>query len=486
MTEGVGNKVRSGVKLTFLTTVASGLLQVVLLVVLSRLLMPRDYGYYIAALALANTSTGLSSSILERTLVVQQGEVAPSGRTATIIFVVVASVALVTFAVAWIATSLTSWTMPPGVLGTLLVAQIIASIGVVPRVNWRRRLLFRRIVFGEMASQIVAGALLSIALSAAGWGAQGLAFAQVFGSIVIVVAVTWGSGLRLSGFRPEELFVLVRSAGQLGRIAALEIANAQIPSLLLTLLAGPTALGLFNRAYTVVQLPVQLLTTSMTRVMISALVLMVDDRNRLQSGMRRLVQFAATIVSPVAFGIAGSHKAFTAVLLGGKWLEAAPLMPFLAIGTWTVMMGYLFSILSEATRHFAQKVRIQVASTLVLVFGIVAGSRFGLIGASGAMAVAGTVFLMFYMWLGAQILGLSVTQVARWMVPGFGAGLLCGISSWLLGQVFADLSPFVQLVIQVGDCGLVTVLFYLVFYRPLLAEIVRMAIPHRFVPRFLD
>lgn len=480
----VGARVRRSVKLTFVATIVSGLVQAVLLVVLARLLSPLDYGYYATALAIANVTVTLLNNVIERSLVIQVGEAAPSAAVTALVLLCSITVAAVTFAGAMTVASVTRWTMSSEVLGALLVAQVINSLAIVPRVSLRRKLLFRPIVVGELASQLVGGALVSITLAAAGWGALGLALAQVVGSVVTVAVVSTSAGLRIAPFTAKQAFTYLAAALSLARVVALEIINAQIPPLMLSWLAGPIQLGLFNRAYTLVQLPVQLLTNSMTRVMISALVTMVDDETRLRNGMRRLVTTASAIVSPVAFGIAGSHQAFIAVLLGAKWAAAGPLVPWLAIGTWTVMMGYLFSVLSEATRHFGAKVRLQAASSIVLGLGLLLYVPIGLVGATVGLALGGATFLLLYVRLGAHILRLPAATLASWLAPGLAAGLLCCATSWGVEQVVTA-PPYTVLSLQVSVCGAASLTFYAIFQRALLKEIIGAALPASLARRFL-
>jgi O-antigen/teichoic acid export membrane protein len=479
LTRSISAQVRSGVKLTFVTTLVAGLVQASLMVILSRLLQPADYGLYAAAMAVANLTTGLTVNVLERTLIIDTQDATPPAATATMILLSVAMVALTTFAIMLAIKQLTDWPMPPGVLGALLAAHLLSSLAVVPRVMLRRKLLFRRIVLGELASQVVAGGILSVTLAATGWGAQGLALAQVGVQLVILLSVVWGSVLRFGRVTLRQLGGFIMTASHIGRIAALEMANGQVPPLALTAMTGPVSLGLFNRANSLVQLPIQLLTTSMTRVMISALVHVIDDRERLRSGMARLVGCAAAIVTPVAFGIAGSNRAFTGVVLGTKWLAAAPLMPFLAISVWAVMMGYLFSVLSEANRNFTEKVRIQTISTVALIAGMFLFFWLGLIGAAIGMACAGAIHLFLYMRLGARILDHPLRKVVDWLRPGLAAGALCFALTAALAQLLGDWSPFLLLPLQIACCGVATLLYYALFQRTLLNEIAANALPDR-------
>lgn len=456
------------------------------MIVLSRLLLPADYGLYAAAMAVANLTTGLSSNVLERTLVISTEDDALPATHASMIVLLVGFVAMATFLVALIVIRLAGWAMPPGVLGALLGAHLIGSMGVVPRVILRRRLLFRQIVLGELASQILAGAVLSVALSAAGWGAQGLALAQLGVQAITVAFVVQGAMIHFGSVTLRQLRRFIVQAFQLGRVAALEMANGQVPPIVLTAISGPVQLGLFNRANSLVQLPVQLLTTSMTRVMVSALVHVVDDRERLRSGMARLVACAAAIVTPVAFGIAGSNRAFTGVVLGSRWVAAAPLMPFLAVSVWTMMMGYLFSILSEVSHNFREKVRIQLVSTLALGAGMLLYYRLGLVGATVGMACASTIYLILYMRLGAQILDLPVSRLAGWLRPGFVAGTLNFAVTSVLAWALSDWSPFLLLPLQIVTCGALTVLYYLLLQRPLLNELIENAVPDRMRARLIS
>lgn len=466
-------RVASGVKKTFAASIASAGIQAVIMVVMVRLVSAEDYGAYALAMVVASLSTWFVTSALERSIVTSGDEGQMLGRTVPVGLVVAGSGLAAMLAAGLLQVSGVA-NLPLGPIAGMLLAQSIAGFSVVPRVLLRSRLQFGRIVTGELIAQIVGTGLIGIGLAAMGWGVYaviGAAVGYALVSLAIYGLVTPQAAywpMRWAGSRRMLVNGLATSQTNL-----VEVVNGQIPALLISLL-GQAVLGLFNRAANLVQLPVQLVVTSVNRVFISALVSVGGDPERHRRGSRLLTQVVAAVTTPVTFGLAGAAREFTLVVMGPAWIDAIPAIPLLAFATWGTITAQSFATIIEAARRFQAKARLQMVVTVALLIGVGLGTTYGLTGASAGLAFGSFALLALLGWYTARLLDLPKREVAGWLRPGLAAGLLC--LGWTAGlSALAPLPEVLLLLLQIAGCGLLAGGYFLVFERPLIKELLAAA-----------
>lgn len=471
MSDKPSGNVRSSIRLSFLNTVFAGVLQFATMGVLARLLDPAEYGIFALATAIAGLSAVFVTNVLERTLVVTAASGDEGDDTLPI-----AMFCLLAMLIALAVCAGLDWAglghFDLGVLAVISFSSIITCGAIPPRVVLRRRIEFGPIVLAETSGLIVGQGIVAIGLAWLGWGAYALAVGACLQSLVITLMLRARvRGARINPPTPRHMVGMARSATALGGNAAAEIVNGQTAPLILGMRLGEVALGLFNRSYSLVQMPIQLLVASMSRVMISALFSAKDDIERLRAMARSLVRVAAVMAIPVAAGIAGASRNFVLFAFGAKWLAAQSIMPLLAVGAIGVMMGTLYGIIAESMRAFADKTRNQVASTVMLVVLALAGAHFGLVGAVAGVAASGLLFLLLFARLAARLLGLPILAVLGWLAPGMIAGLPCLAISLALGHYLHGPSALV-FAAQIAGCGVADGLAMLLLFPALTLQII--------------
>lgn len=462
-------RVARGVKTTFAASLASALIQAAIMVVMVRLVAADDYGAYAIAMVVASLSTWFTSSALERSLVTIGDKNHLIGRAVPVGLVVVASGAAA-MAVVTLLDFSGLLRLPLGPTAMMLGAQALAGFSVVPRVLLRSRLRFGWIVSGELLAQVLGAGLIGIGLAAAGWGVYAVTMAAVATSAIVLLVQTmitprtsyWP--IRWQGNRQ-----VLRDGLRTSQTNFVEVVNGQIPAILIGLL-GQATLGVFNRAANLVQLPVQMVVTSVNRVFISALVTVGSDREKHRRAARLLTQVIAIVSTPVTFGIAGASREFTLVVMGAEWAAAIPVLPFLTVSTWSVVTAQAFATIIEAARRFEAKARLQLVVGVVLAAGVGFGATTGLVGATAGLALGGVALLALLGWYTARMMELPVRTVAGWLRPGLVAGMLC--LGWSLAlSAYAPLPPWLVFVLQIAGCGVLAGGYLLGFERALLREI---------------
>jgi len=476
VSDTTGSRIRSSVKITFAATILSGLAQALTMVVLARLLGPSDYGYYAVSLSISGVTVGFLASALERAMIVEPDVESLRGRS-LMVTALLSAVAVVTVVTCGGIAYATGWKIKLDVLAVVCATQAIASIAIVPRAFLRRHFSFARISGGELAGLILGGGLASIAFAALHYGPYALAIGYVVTNIVSAAFVLWKPPSGMLRLKLRDTGHLLQTATGMVKVAGLEAVHGQLSPIVLSAALGPAPLGLFNRVYSIITLPVQLLTSSMGRVMVSGMVAVADDLARLKRASGMLLRVAGAVMTPLAFGIAGSNEAFTGTVLGPKWLVAAPLIPIMAVTVWCNMIGSLFGVLAESVRLFNDKLRIQSMSTAVLVVCLLTGSLWGLVGVAAGSSLASIFFFVMYARLTLRTLQMGWPELLRWFAPGWLAGAACfAVTSLIQLGLNGRPHPLV-LAIQIAACGLATLICYLVVDRRLLGELSRSILP---------
>ena len=475
----LNRRVRASVRVTLAGTVVNGMVQAASMVVLARLLGPMDYGFFVVALSVNAMSCAFVVSTIERAMVLERDKDALWGRS-LVIAALLTIIACLTFGVVAAIRALTGWQVDMGVLALVLISQPLAGVGTPVRAWLRRELRFVPLVLNDVGALIFGNFLTAATCAYLGLGAYSLGMGFLMQAIVSAAWMQWHAPAGMMRPRLGKWGDLPRTFWGVVKPTSLEAAHGQISPVVVSWLLGAVQLGLFNRVYNLVTLPVQLLISSASRVMISALAAVADDRERLCRAARLIVRMAAALVTPLTLGLAGSGNAFVAIVLGVKWTSAVPIVPMLAVAVWGNMIGSLLAQLAEATRQFDAKVRIQAFCTISLIALLFAGGLgWGLLGvAAGAMAAA-LIFAGCYVWLTARILTITLRTVIGWMTPGLVAGIgsfaIARLAAWLLmGRSLAEVLTF-----QIVGCGFVSALVIAALDKALLLEISRLMLPAR-------
>lgn len=469
------SSVRASVRLSLITTLFTGAFQFVLMVVLARLIPPQEYGIYALALAISALTAIFVANVAERLLVVQVNDNEFRDPTLTI------SVGCFLAAAAALAACGTlnavgAMKVDLGVLAVTLFAGVLSSAAITSRVELRREIRFKPIVFSEACALVLGGGVGTVLLALSGLGAYALALGSCIQVLLIVSLLRRARPTRLTAPSFAQAGQLIRSGKLLGGSAAIDIINGQIAPLMVGSQVGASALGLFNRTYALVQMPIQLLVSSMSRVMLSALFAIGDDPPRLRSAMRSLVMLSCVVVAPVAAGIAGANNSFVLAMLGAQWAPAAEILPLLAASAWAMMMGTLFAVLAESRRAFAAKLKLQLICTTTLAVLSFFGAVFGLKEAVLGIAISSAAYLGMFACFGARLLSIRTIAVFGWMLPGVILAAPCFVAARLIGSTLHG-SPWSLLMLQIASCGGVAALTALAVFPGIVLELLLGAVP---------
>ncbi|WP_432490951.1 lipopolysaccharide biosynthesis protein [Kineococcus gypseus] len=290
----------------------------------------------------------------------------------------------------------------------------------------QRSMQFKRIALIELACA-VAGNASTLVAALAGWGALSLVVGPTVQAVASTVLMWSLVRWRPRGFitRSSVRHLWRFSGGMLG-FNVVNYAGRNTDNLLVGRILGASALGLYNRAYTLMLLPLQQVSQVLGRVMFPALATMRDDLPRLQNVYRRSITTMSAIIMPVMVGMAVTADGLVPLLWGQQWLATVPMLQVLCLAGLPQCLssseGWLYQSQGRTTTMF----RVGLASTAVTIVAIVVGLQWGVLGVA--------VGVLVKMWL--------------WQPIGF--HFACGTIGLRARRVFADIAPVLSVSVLMG------------------------------------
>ncbi|HKR17801.1 lipopolysaccharide biosynthesis protein [Rhizorhapis sp.] len=375
------------------------ILQILSVVVLSRLLSPQDFGLMamispLMLFVMLFGQLGLNNAIITAKSI--------SPEQLSTIFWINSGVAAFLGAIFAGSAPLIAWFYnEPGLVAPVLV--LAGSILISAISSQHQALINRSMHFGRLALIDVlagiAGFLAAVVLAVI----HPSVWALVASTVVTAVATTIGCWFS-SGWRPGRLFRLREAMpmihfgkGMLG-FNIFNFFSRNLDNILIGRFAGAAQLGYYDRAYKLLLFPLSQINQPVGRVVIPILSRLVDQPGRYRAVYVRTVQQLALFTLPgVVFMLVNARYAIPAVL-GEHWAPSVPIFVWLGFAALhqpiSATTGWLF-ISQSRTGEFARW-GLVVAVTSVAAFLI--GLPWGATGVAAAYALSDMFIRMPIVW----------------------------------------------------------------------------------------
>ena len=150
--------------------------------------------------------------------------------------------------------------------------------------------------------------------------------------------------------------------------------------LLIGKLLGATPLGLYNRGFQLLLMPVEQIYTPASSVMLAALSRLAGHPTRYRKAVRELAELMILTITPVSAILISLAPEAVYVLLGPAWMAAVPIFRGLAIAAVALPINYLCGIILQASGRTDAMMRWTLVTMLISVASIVLGLHWGVVG----------------------------------------------------------------------------------------------------------
>lgn len=427
--------------------VLTSLLQLLYTAVMSRLLVPADFGVVAAALLSLRFVTylsrfGLGSAVVQR----------PSLSRHEI--TVAQSVALLTGSIVSVLVVLGSPLLSrllgqsgsASVIRWMSISIVVGAVTGVPEALLRRSMRFREVAVCQVASFAIGYILIGITLAARGWGANSLVAATVSQGIIYLVLVTLRAKPPLGlTMKWGEARALLWFGGTVTVVGFLEFLQSSLDTLAVSRWVGTVGLGQYSRATYLAGLPVDQAVTSATRVLVPTFSRVQDDSARFARGyLMSAGPLAALVMIPIAM-LAAAAPSVVSLVLGSGWEQAASVLPLVGAAYGFNLLTLLPAAATEAMGEVRPKLALQAVSLLCT---------------GSFMAVALAVGPSLKHFAAAWLLGEIVRHLLYWVValPLLGVRRVDVGRRYLAAVGLATVAAF-PLILVVGAMGRTNALY---------------------------
>ena len=321
---------------------------------------------------------------------------------------------------------------------------VVSSLGVQHNALLGRAMQFRYLALLEIGSAIagLAAAIIYALISPTFW-------ALYVGSLVAVVLPVAGSWMVVRWIpslprRGRGTLALANYGAGVTGFNFVNFFARNLDNILIGRQWGDTQLGLYDRAYKLLLLPLSYITNPMGRVMLPALSGMLDQPERYtQAYLRAMGKILVVAIPGMAFMV-GSADILVPTLLGPGWAEAAPIFAALGIaGLFQPLnnpSGWLY--LSQGRTWDYMWAGMIGAATAVA--GIIIGLPYGALGVALGYAISEVVRTPLIWWLATRRGPLRLHRVAAFAFPHIAGGILATGCTYAFAS-HVDLPPLLML-----------------------------------------
>jgi len=318
----------------------------------------------------------------------------------------------------------------PGVVSVTRVMSLSFVIGGLRTTTeglLRRRFAFRDLALIQIGSYVLGYALVGVTMALLDFGAWSLVVASLCAGALAAAGYTILCRHEVGLSLHWHSFKTIYSFG--GRVALIGFGQA-VASSLDTFWSGhylgAAATGLYTRATSLANVPVNALLLSWAGVLMPGFSRLQHDRDRLRSVYIVTITMIAAIGMPLAWGMAGASRQIIITLLGPQWTEAIPVLAVLALAVPFTVLTHIAAIVCEATATLNVKIVIVAGRLAWFVALLSLLTRYGIVGIAAAFALSELTNHVAYLLVMRRMFGLGPADLWSAYSIGCAAGVITG------------------------------------------------------------
>lgn len=439
---GLTKRSISGVLWIGLSVGAEGLLQLVAVMVLTRMLAPGEFGLFAAALIVIGFSTifsglGVGPAIVQRPALEERH--LRVGFTLSIIL------SLLVAGIVWASAALLStFFRLEGLAPVVREASLIfvfQGAAMVAQAMAQRGLRFRWLAAVDASAFAVGFVIVGPVLAWLGFGARALIGAlltqHALRMMILLLGQPHPKRPRLDLLTISEL-VYFGGGFTMARVCNY-LAN-QTDKLVVGRWLGAQALGLYMLAYQIVTAPAIMVGQVLDRVLFPAMALVQLEPARLARAYRTGIAVCCLVSLPIGLVVAVLASEIVTVLLGKQWSGAVAPLQILAFGILFRTSYKLSDSVARATGAVYARAWRQGAYALTIATLSLVGQRWGLQGVAVGVVVALILNFLAMAQLSLRLTGMSWGTFAKAHAPGAALAMTLGTIVWIIAAALRTMS----------------------------------------------
>jgi teichuronic acid exporter len=433
MKESLESRTKRGMAWSGVTALCGQVLTFVMGVVLARLLSPEDFGILAALIIFLEISSSIVSSGFVAALIQFPSTRKEHYATVWLVQLVLGGggcfglIVLAPFIADFFRNALIG-----DVLKVLAVYMLILPFISIPTAILRKEINFKAPGLATLLQQFVSGGV-SIACAYVGLGVWSLVSGKLAGHVTNGMALVYMSKWVPSWhFSLKALRDLFPFTGKMTLVNVLNDVAKNVDYVLVGRLLGAGQLGLYERAYSLMTLPLDKITQAMNLVLFSAFSEAQHKIAQLQKGFLKATCLTSWFCAPIVIGLFWVAPELVAVLYGEKWMGTVAPLRIMSFAGLLLSLDPIAVSLITAMGYVGFELKRQAIYFVIMVVGVMIGSYWGLNGVATAVLVGAGFFLILLLILVKKLVQVQFVDYAMVLLPSL---LGCVVMSFCLGIV---------------------------------------------------
>lgn len=351
------------------------------------------------------------------------------------------------------------------IIGYIALDFFLGAFYLVPSALLNKALAFKSLFIIEFIGVLI-GAIIGISMAWMGYGYWSLVFRTLsltlVSGVLVGFFVKWSPvfSISFSALQPLLRFSLPLLAAQ-----TLRYFNRNLDDLLIGKELGTQSLGIYNRAYALMLLPLSHITNGAAKVLFPAFAILQDDPARIKKAYLKAARLIALLTFPLMVGLFVLADQVILNILGSHWKEMIPIVKILALlgmfQSVSALNGSVFQAL-DATR-LQLKIRTFSSLTLAAFLGFGIYYLGDLEGLAICYAIAACLIVFPIWYILGGLIGASLLDLLKNLMPILLAAIGMGIFLIVLDPIVFGLQNlfdlFFRVILGMGVYYLLLVLF---------------------------
>jgi PST family polysaccharide transporter len=447
--------------------------QLAMLPILARLVGPAEYGLVALAVPFVLFCNMLADAGMSQALARRQ-DVTPELESTVFWLAGALGLALSAFAclAAWPLALVLDQPRLPWLIMALSPILVMSGLTAVSNARVIREGRFGVFAGGDFIST-AASAVVALTAALNGAGAWSLVAQQLTLWVCKFAWVNLNARPQIRAyFRPSEVRDLVRFGVHSIGSNLSDFVSRNVDNMIVGGVLGTVALGYYAMAYQIVRVPDLIISGPLYLYVFTAVSRAAHDgaRGKAADLAVSALRLASSVLAPTFVGLTIISPLAVALVLGDKWLEAAPVMSRLAAAGFGFAHCFVMGAILMGLGRSHLQLRMTALAGVTTVCTIAVFARFGVETAASAIGLAVLFIMLTYLEVLARDLKIRRLRLAGAFAPAaLGVGAMAA-TLWTTAPLLAPLPPLARLGAMIGLGGVVYAAVVLAVARRRLLE----------------
>jgi PST family polysaccharide transporter len=349
-------------------------------------------------------------------------------------------------------------------LGYILSLQfVLGALALVPRQRLVKELSFKVVTVADVLGMLVGG-IAAVFMASSGYEYWALAWQfvilRVVATVYVWMSARWMPAFSFSRHALAELFGF---SFYVFSTRMIQYFTKQADKLLAGRFLGGNAVGLLDKAQSMMLFPLSNVSHVVGKVMFPALSMIQNDKDRVRNVYSRCTQAIALLTFPMMAGMFAVAENFVFGVLGDQWGELVIILRILCVAGVAISIVTVTGSVYLSQGMAKLQFKVNLLTRPIALLGVIVGLQWGIEGVAVGATVATLINTVITLRVVGGLINLPLGTLFSSFFKTFCAAVLMCLIIMATDYLLSEYPPLIRFFIQVFEGALVYTLLVIIF-----------------------